>query len=162
MRIQSHGIDAELPPGWEAEIVVRDAEPAEGTGAAGRAAVSETMMPVAHFANFPLPGERGDFGSNAVEVMHAGDLLVCLIEYDRASASSELYAREGLPTIQPDQFSPESMQRALPGQSGTQEFFHVGDRAFCLYVVLGSHARRREAADTVNAFLRDLSIDPQG
>ena len=92
--------------------------------------------------------------------MTADDLLVCLLEYDSASASSQLFAREGLPALTAEQFSPESMQRALPGQSGAQEFFHVGDRSFCLYVVIGSHARRRSAVEAVNRVLADVVISP--
>lgn len=156
MRVESHGISTELPQGWEAEIIVRP----ESEDAGARASGEQTTKPVAHLSNFPLPPERGDFGSNAVEVMTSDDLLVCLVEYDSGSASSELFAREGLPVLTADQFSPESMQRALPGQSGMQEFFNVEGRAFCLYVVLGSHARRRASVDAVNQLLADIEIAP--
>lgn len=150
MRVEANGIRADLPPGWEGEIVVRRAD--------ATTAAEEDLQPVAHLANFPLPPERGDFGSNAVEIMRADDLLVCVVEYDRASSSSELFASEGVPTVTPDDFSPESMQRALPGQSGAQRFFHVGDRAFCLYVVLGAHARRAASVDAVNEVLAGLDL----
>lgn len=156
MKLESNGITAELPPGWEAEIMVRPESEAEVVRAGGE----QTTKPVAHMANFPLPPDRGDFGSNAVEVMAAEDLLVCLIEYDNASASSELFSSEGLPTLSPDQFSPESMQRSLPGQSGTQEFFNIGGRAFCIYVVLGSHARRQATIDRINQVIAGIEIEP--
>ena len=35
-------------------------------------------------------------------------------------------------------FDRNSLQRAVPGQSGLQQFFTHRGRAFCLYVVLGS------------------------
>ncbi len=156
MRVESNGISAELPDGWEAEIIVRP----ESEEEAARSTGEQTTQPVAHIANFPLPPERGDFGSNAVEIMTPDDLLVCLLEYDRASADTVLFEREGVPVLTAEAFSPESMQRALPGQSGVQEFFSVEGRAFCLYVVLGSHARRRASVDLVNALLADLVIAP--
>ena len=156
MRVESHGISTELPPGWEAEITVRPESEEEAALATGE----KTTMPVAHLANFPLPPERGDFGSNAVEIMTADDVLVCLIEFDRGSAGTALYAREGIPVLTPDAFSPESMQRALPGQSGAQEFFSVGGRAFCVYVVLGSHTRRAETVEIVNQLLATTQITP--
>ncbi len=84
MRVESHGISTELPPGWEAEITVRPESEEEAALATGE----QTTMPVAHLANFPLPPERGDFGSNAVEIMTADDVLVCLIEFDRGSAGT--------------------------------------------------------------------------
>ena len=50
------------------------------------------------------------------------------------------------------------VQRPLPGQSGAQYFFTEADRAFCLYVVLGSHARRRQLVPEVNLVLSTLSL----
>jgi hypothetical protein len=52
------------------------------------------------------------------------------------------------------------MQRPLPGQSGAQFFFTEAGRAFCLYVVLGSHARRRQLVPEVNLVLSALSVTP--
>ena len=34
------------------------------------------------------------------------------------------------------------MQRPLPGMSASQHFFSSGGRGFCLFTVIGSHARR--------------------
>jgi hypothetical protein len=47
----------------------------------------------------------------------------------------------------------------LPGQSGLQQFFTHRGRAFCLYVVLGSHIDRAEVLPRVNAVLDSLVIE---
>jgi hypothetical protein len=39
-----------------------------------------------------------------------------------------------------------------------QVFFSEADRAFCVYAVLGSHARRNELARTVNRILESITI----
>jgi hypothetical protein len=52
------------------------------------------------------------------------------------------------------------MQRPIAGQSGAQYFFNQSGRAFCLYVVLGAHARRQESVPEVNQVLAGLRIDP--
>lgn len=164
-RIEGHGIAVELPPGWEGEINRRpDPEPEEGAASAAgtdaRGATAEDERPVTHLANFSLPGGRGDFGSGAVERMQPDDVLVCVLEYGPDEAGSPLFAAEGVPTLTPAQFDPSQMQRTIAGMSGTQTFFTAGGRAFCLYAVLGSHARRRALVPQVNDLLATLSIDP--
>jgi hypothetical protein len=57
-----------------------------------------------------------------------------------------------------DDFSPNAMQRPLKGQSGAQVFFHAEDRAFVLYVVLGSHASRASRVDAINDVLGGITI----
>ena len=47
----------------------------------------------------------------------------------------------------------------MRGQSGCQRFFSVAGRAFCLYVVLGSHARRTLLTPRVNAVLASLRVE---
>jgi len=51
------------------------------------------------------------------------------------------------------------MPRAVPGRTGAQYFFSLGGRAFCLYVVLGSHAERARLAPQANAVVETLKID---
>ncbi|MDZ7674061.1 MAG: hypothetical protein U5K30_03205 [Acidimicrobiales bacterium] len=169
MRIEGHGIAVELPSGWEGEINRRsDPGPGDdtvsaagnGTEARGADAASADEHPVTHLANFSLPGGRGDFGSAAVERMQADDVLVCLVEYGPAEADTPLFATQGVPTVTPAQFSPSQMQRTIAGMSGTQAFFTAGGRAFCLYAVVGSHARRRGLVPQVNELLQTLSIQP--
>lgn len=129
-RISSHGLALDVPAGWDARIYRRAAE------------AGATTHPVLHAANFPLPSERGDFGSGAVELMGPTHVLVVLIEFHPAAASTATFASQGVPRLDPAAFDPAGLQRILPGQSGFQRFFSVKGRAFCLYVVLGSHARR--------------------
>jgi hypothetical protein len=91
--------------------------------------------------------------------MGAGDVLVVLVEYDAESARTALFANTGVPRPSAADFHPRKLQRALPGQSGGQWFFHVDDRAFCLYVVLGSHTRRARLVPQVHALLDRLMIE---
>lgn len=154
MRVAAHGIAAELPGGWEARIATRDPERASAAGGVG------TPHPVAHLASFALPAERGDYGSGAVDVMRAGDALVVLIEHDPSSVGTALFAPVGLPReLRASQFDPMALQRTIPGQCGLQRFFTEAGRAFCLYVVLGSHARVATTLPAVNAVLRTVRID---
>lgn len=146
--LHAHGLAVAAPTGWEARIH-RHPPTAEG----------ETTHAVLHVANFPLPPRRGDFGSGAVDRMHGDDVLVVLVEYDTASAQTPLFANRGMPRPHPDDFDPRKLQRTLPGQSGSQWFFNTGDRAFCLYVVLGSHHRRARLVPHVHNLLDRLTID---
>lgn len=146
MRIDAPGIALELPPGWEAEI----------DGGAGDAAGETVLTPRVHVANFPLPPVRGDFGSGAVEQMIDGDVLICLLEESSGSVGSRLHGHDGLPIIRATDFSVHAMQRPRPGQSGMQSFITADDRAFVLYIVLGSHTSRRSLAGEVNRVLAGI------
>jgi len=150
----AHGIEVDVPPGWDGEIYQRS----EGFGPLSESA--DDTEPVVHLANFPLVPNRGDFGSGAVEIMGAENLLVVLFEYGSDSVGTALFAASGIPTVAAEDFSPERMQRPLPGQSGAQYFFNDSGRAFCLYVALGSHARRRQLVPEVNQILSTLTLMP--
>lgn len=146
--VRAHGVTVRTLAGWEARIFRHPpTEPEERTHS------------VTHLGNFPLPARRGDFGSGAVERMGRDDVLVVLVEYDAASAKTPLFARRGLPRPRVADFDPRKLQRTLPGQSGGQWFFNTGDRAFTLYVVLGSHHRRARLLPQVHAALDQLTID---
>ena len=55
-----------------------------------------------------------------------------------------MFARRGMPTdLTPGMFRRSALQRTVPGQAGCQVFFTENGRAFCAYVVLGRHERRR-------------------
>ncbi len=150
--LTGHGLAVELPRGWDGAIFRRDPDPQE-RAAGGR----ET--PVVHAANFPLPSDRGDYGSGAVEIMGRSGVLVCLVEYESGSATTALFARRGLPrAIAPDDYATHTLQRPMAGQGGVQVFFHERDRAFCLYVVIGSHRRRRILAPVADGLLQGLRI----
>ncbi len=72
---------------------------------------------------------------------------------------TELFSAEGIPrNLQARQFDRNALQRALPGQSGLQQFFHHRGRAFCLYVVVGSHVDRHDVLPQINAVLDSLEI----
>lgn len=145
--MRAAGLVLDPPAGWEARV---RRQPVTLPGRPGNA--------VLHVMTCPIPAERGDFGSGAVDVLGLDDVFVALLEYDREEADRTLYAATGLPVVRPSEFSPNGMQRPLPGQSGGQWFFRVGDRAFCLFVVLGSHARRAAGAVRVNQLLSRLEI----
>jgi len=151
--MRSEGIEVEVPQGWDGEIYRRS------SGFSAQSGAGDDSRPVMHMANFPLPSERGDFGSGAVELMRSDDLLVVLFEYGPEAAGSPLFSAQGIPSVSADDFDPNVMQRPLPGQSGAQYFFTVGGRAFCLYVALGSHLFRHELAPMVNEILGVIQID---
>ena len=146
MVLRAHGMEVAPPPGWEAEIYRRFADPGEQT------------QPILHAATFALPTPRGDFGSGAVDVMGPDDALVVLFEYGPEAAGAPLFARQGIPVPTADDFDRRALQRTLPGQSGWQSFFTYGERAFCLYVVVGSHHRRRLVLPNVHAMIARLKI----
>lgn len=148
--IRARGITIELPPGWEAEV--------DGGAGTTLEENEDVLTPRAHIANFPLPPVRGDFGSGAVEQMIDGDVLVCLLEESTAAVGSRLHEHQGIPRVMADDFSPDAMQRPLKGQSGTQVFFTENDRAFVLYVVMGSHASRASRVDVTNRVLEGITI----
>ena len=147
MRVAAHRLAVDTPRGWDARIYRRQQSEA-----------GEMSYPVMHAANFPLPGIRGDYGSGAVDRMRHDDVLVVLLEFDQPSAQTALFANRGMPRPRADDFHPAQLQRVLPGQSGGQWFFNTGDRAFCLYVVLGSHHRRARLLPHVHDLLDRLAI----
>jgi hypothetical protein len=115
---------------------------------------------VMHLATFPMPAERGSFGSGAVELMGSQDVFITLFEYGPESADTPLFASQGIPRgLQARQFDRDTLQRALPQQSGIQQFFTHRGRAFCLYVVLGSHIDRADLLPRLNAVLDSLEIE---
>lgn len=161
MRINGHGIDVELPDGWEGSIDRRPEQASASSHAAGgRSAPVDAEHPIAHLANFALPNQRGDYGSGAVERMTSTDVLVCLLEHGPEDVGTPLFAHQGIPRLTPAQFSPSSMQRTIEGMSGTQAFFTENGRAFCLYAVVGSHRDRRALVPVVNGLLDTLRISP--
>jgi hypothetical protein len=162
MKLQAHGITTDLPPGWEGRITLR-ATPqgtARTTGPAGTP--GEIPNPVVHLANFPLPEHRGDYGSGAVDVMTDADVLVVLFEFGPESAGTALFRRRGVPArLTPNMFSPNALQRAIPGQAGCQVFFTEAGRAFCCYTVLGRQAAAARVLPGANATLAATRIAPR-
>lgn len=150
MKLAGAGITVNLPLGWEGSI-----SPSE-TLSDGAVRHSVT-----HVANFALPAKRGDYGGGAVEVMHPGDVLMVLLEFDRGSISQPLFARVGVPApLRASDFNRETLQRSLVGQGGCQHFFQQTGRAFCLYIVVGSHLDRVDVLPVVNQILGSIEIAP--
>jgi hypothetical protein len=161
----AHGIEVSLPTGWEGRLFRR---PRDGEVAAADAHVEgapaapqETTNAVLHASTIAVPPGVGDFASGAVDKLGNDDVFVVLFEYDPSSADTALFASAGIPrTLAADDFSPNVMQRAIRGQAGVQRFFNDQGRAFCLYVVIGSFARRKELVRKVNEVLATLTIEP--
>jgi hypothetical protein len=153
MRMSGHGLGVEARPGWEVRIRRRPADPGQ-PGARPR--------PVLHAATVPLPEERGDFGGSVTPLLGPDDVFVSLFEYEPESSTTPLFAGTGRPRLTPADFKPNQLQRTIAGQSGVQHFFAERGRAFCLYVVLGSHARRAGLVRQANALLDTLRIDGGG
>ena len=155
-QLRAHGVGVEVPTGWEAELSTVE----EDSLIEGAVSYSRTPRVLLHAANFALPVERGDYGSGAVEIMDSGSVLVVVMEFDKASASTALFAQEGSPaSLGGHDFSTQQLQRPQRNQSGAQRFFHVGNRAFCVYVVLGSHLLRAVLVQEANRIIRGLDFD---
>lgn len=146
--IGAHGITARLPAGFEGRIFVRPAS------------VGVTY-PVGQFATFPIPDDIGDFGSGAVTVMGPSDVFATLFEYGPESVGTALFAQQGRPvSLTAAHFSPMTLRRGIPGQSGTQWFFTESGRPFSFYAVLGDHSLRTSLVPHVNTLLSSLTLSP--
>lgn len=86
------------------------------------------------------------------------DLLVVLMEHGAQSVGTALFATQGIPRLTIDDVSATRLQRLIEGQGGAQRFFTVNGRAFCLYVVFGSFARRGRTIPVVNNVLKTISV----
>jgi hypothetical protein len=149
-RISRSGISVDVPRGWEGSI--------DGGGfeQLSSGANRPTLL---HVGSFPMPADRGSFGSGATELMNTDDIFMVFFEYGRESVGTPLFAERGMPrSVGPDDFSRDALQHAVTGQSGMQRFFTENGRAFCLYVVLGSHLDRPELVTKVNAVLQTVVI----
>ncbi len=164
-RLSGLAVGVDLPTGWDGRIYRRQATEAQAgeVQAAEANEVASTTYAVLHAASFPLPTDRGDYGSGAVDVMQREDVLVTLVEHGPEGADSALFATAGPPReLSVRDFSPDALQRSLPGQAGAQVFFTADGRAFCLYVVLGSYDHRDRLVPLVNALLRSLRLGGGG
>lgn len=146
-RLTAHGLAVTLPAGWDGEIYRRDLEGEIGV-----------VKPVVHVANFGLPTGRGDFGSGAVERMGRRGVLLSILEYDDRSAGTPLFANPFPRALTAREFATNTMQRAIPGQAGTQRFVTEAGRAFCVYAVIGSHALRKVLVPELNKVLATVEI----
>lgn len=162
--LRGHGFTIEPPSGWEARIYRRTA-PTDPDNARNRAAAAgrtgwlgEQTLPVVHLADFPLPASRGDYGSGAVESMSSGNMFLALLEFGPECLGTALFETPR-PQVEPRRFSPNGLQRILPGQCGAQYFFTEKRRPMCLYVVLGAQTGLAGSAARANAVLDRLAVD---
>ncbi|MCU1345050.1 MAG: hypothetical protein JWL70_1316 [Acidimicrobiia bacterium] len=148
--LSGYGISVDLPLGWEGRIMLRTPprlpHPVGQLQPAASPVPAEIAHPVVHLANFALPAERGDFGSGAVDLMGANNVLMVLFEHGPQSAGAPLFNRKRPAVLRPADFSPHALQRTLAGQVGFQCFFTEAGRAFCLYAVLGWRRNARTLA----------------
>lgn len=144
------GITVTVPEGWESRI-----RRSAATERGGR------TFPVLHASTIPLDGSVADYGAGAVERLGPNDVFLSLVEFGAEAIGSNLFAQvEEIPTLHPNLFHPNQLQRLLRGQAGAQVFFTFEGRAFCLYVVLGSHSRRASLTGRANQLVGRLSIEP--
>lgn len=149
-RIARGGISVEVPSGWEGDI---------SDGGFRQLDDGSRELTLVHLASFPMPAERGTFGAGAVETMRSGDIFMTLFEYGPESVGTPLFANQGIPrAVLPGDFDREALQFGRRGQSGLQHFFTHNGRAFCLYIVLGSHIDRADLVAQVNSVLQSLVI----
>jgi hypothetical protein len=156
--LSGSGISVDVPSGWEGRIYAKQAgqtSPRDQSATAERAPSTNAVL---HVASFPIPPGTGDYGGGAVEQMTNKDLLVILMEHGDQSVGTALFASKGIPRLTNDDVSPTCLQRLIDGQGGAQRFFTESNRAFCLYVVFGSFARRVRTVPVVNDVLRSIAI----
>lgn len=150
MRLEGRRIRVDLPQGWEGRV-------ADGLELLSDGARRPTTV---HLANFPLPPGLGDFGGEAIEVMGTADALVVLFEYGPESAGTALFSGRGIPRyVTMDDFDRQAVHQPAPGRSGLQRFFTHRGRAFCLYVVVGSHLDRADVLPAINRVLAAVEIE---
>jgi hypothetical protein len=123
MRLSGHGIEIDLPRGWDGRIFRRQGGDA-----------------TLHAGNFPLPTSDGDFGSGATARMPHGGALLVVKEYragPRLTPGTGLFASRSIPLpLHAGHFHPRSLQVGRPGQAGFQHFFTIAGRPFCIYAVV--------------------------
>jgi hypothetical protein len=156
--LAGHGITVALPERWEGRLYLRDTGPVPGAQPMAYGAAEESANPVLHLANFALLPGRGDYGTGAVETMAPQHVFVALVEFDADEAGQALFADRGVPRLTVREFAPNQLQRRVAGQLGCQRFFSERDRAFCLYVVLGSERHAVSLVQEVHEVLARLDV----
>ena len=148
MRLAAHGIEIDLPRGWDGRIYRRPG-----------------ADPTLHAASFELPAKDGDFGSGATGRMPHGGTFIVLKEYragPRLHPDRGLFASRSIPLpLEPRRFHATTLQVGRPGQAGFQHFFTSAGRPFCLYAVIkrprSGIASTAQAGDQVGHLSRVLA-----
>jgi hypothetical protein len=163
----NYGLRATASQGWQVSVTRRPgAKPAAPSGVVIRGAAphgteapeADVTRAVLHACTRPMPADRGDFGSNVVDLLGPDDIFVALVDYGTEVADQGLFENQGMPRLAPSQFGPNRLQRPLPGMSASQHFFSSGGRAFCLFTVVGSHARRMASVPRAAALVASIRI----
>ncbi|MGI9017392.1 MAG: hypothetical protein ACR2HR_09885 [Euzebya sp.] len=158
MRIDDQGFAVDLPTPWEGAVQRGEVSPAVHRRASDRGVGVQTP-PVLHLSTTPLPALRGDFGSGAVDLLGHADVFIAVLDYGQDSVGTALFDTGPMPrTLSSRQFKPDGLQRAIPGQSGYQQFCTENGRALCLYVVLGAHHQARRLVREANQMLSRIQI----
>lgn len=158
-RLSAHHLSCEVLPGWDVRIEQRDQSPVNVPRS--DLPMGGYVHPTLHAGTSTLPTQRGDYGSGYVERMTASDIFVCLAEFDHEAGATEMFV-DGQPTaLRSAEFHPDAQQRVIAGMCGAQKFFAANDRAFCLYVVLGSWVARQSLVPRLNEFISTIGIDPR-
>ena len=158
--LRAHRLSVDLPRGWDGQIYVRDL-PDHLLDDLTLSTTPSATYPILHASNVALPATRGDFGGTALEAMGPGGVFVAVLEAAPADAATAVYQHPVPWPLDPDDLRPEQMQRGIPGGAGCQRFFTAGQRGFCLYVAIGSHAQRRILVREANRVLTTVTIDPR-
>ncbi len=157
--ISAHGLSITVPKGWHGVIYRRQQE---GPRLRDRVGSTGTTNSVLQVANFPVPPESGDYGTEAHARMGTGGVVLTLLEFDFEAAQTEMFADRGVPrSVNSNRFDPSVMPQPVPPRTGFQWFGHESGRAFTMLVVLGSHRLRHLLAKELNNPLATLQISPR-
>lgn len=159
--LKAYGLAVQAPAGWDGEIYQRPGGLTRQGGASSATDDPHAVEhhPIVHLCSRPLPAERGDFGGGVVAQLGPADVFIVVFEYGAEAVGTPLFAAAGVPwPLALEDFDATSLRMPLPGQLGCQRFFHVGGRAFMLYVVLGSSTLRRALVPAVNAALGGVTL----
>jgi hypothetical protein len=171
--LRGHGFSVTLPGAWEGRIYRRPtpttmfapdnstARTSAGADAAPTRWPGDLPRAVVHLGNFPLPAQRGDYGSGAVERMTPKDTFIALVEFGPECLGTALYSPTGLPRTAPELFDPNALQRRIAGQAGCQFFFTEQNRPLCLYVVIGAQQAAVALSAQVNQVLDGITVTSQ-
>jgi hypothetical protein len=149
VRIEAHGIAAELPHGWSGRIFRL-----AGGGA------------TLHAGTFTLPLDASSFGDASTGAIPVGGSFLALTEYLPGTGGLEpgsgLFAARRFPRrLDPASFSSRKLAHGRPGQSATQHFFTSAGRPLCLYVVIApapSRTERRAQLAAINSVLAAVRV----
>ena len=156
----AYGLAADAPRGWHVAVTRRPGATDTAATPGARAAFEpqDVTRPVLHACTRAMPTARGDFGTGVVDLLGPDDIFVALVDYGTEVADQGLFEKQGMPRLAPSQFAPNRLQRPLPGLSASQHFFSSGGRAFCLFTVIGSHARRMASVPRAVALVNSVQI----